>query len=287
MGHTSDVYAVAFSPDGKKVLTGSFDNTAKLWDIETDAIEDKVYLFSLYDVTQAGFQIETSDLPEYRRDSIAYFYKLKQDSIYNEQKNAILESLRSQYDAQMDSLAKAKGLIWNKTSGSFQEKAGTTEGRVENNVIEELEQAISDEPDTTKKYSLYGILIDTLTKRWKIAPEDYADDLANAHSERGWFGFFLKKFSDTENDIRTGISIDSTNKYLNPSLAPALLLQGKYKLAEAEYQKWKDKPFDEQNLPNYRDAFLDDLNTLEKAGIIPKERMKDVQTIRALLMKKE
>jgi WD40 repeat protein/serine/threonine protein kinase len=31
-GHASDVYAVAASPDGKRVATGSYDNTAMLWD---------------------------------------------------------------------------------------------------------------------------------------------------------------------------------------------------------------------------------------------------------------
>jgi len=34
-GHASDVYSVAFSPDGSQVLTGSGDNTAKLWDAAT------------------------------------------------------------------------------------------------------------------------------------------------------------------------------------------------------------------------------------------------------------
>ncbi|MBL7808054.1 MAG: caspase family protein [Saprospiraceae bacterium] len=33
VGHTSVVYAAAFSPDGKTVLTGSADHTAKLWDL--------------------------------------------------------------------------------------------------------------------------------------------------------------------------------------------------------------------------------------------------------------
>ncbi|MBK6996062.1 MAG: hypothetical protein IPH31_14475 [Lewinellaceae bacterium] len=32
-GHTGAVSAVAFSPDGKQVLTGSRDNTAKVWDL--------------------------------------------------------------------------------------------------------------------------------------------------------------------------------------------------------------------------------------------------------------
>jgi len=35
IGHTGAVYSVAFSPGGKRVLTGSSDFTAKLWDAET------------------------------------------------------------------------------------------------------------------------------------------------------------------------------------------------------------------------------------------------------------
>lgn len=34
-GHADAVYAVAFSPDGKYVVTGSFDNTLKLWETAT------------------------------------------------------------------------------------------------------------------------------------------------------------------------------------------------------------------------------------------------------------
>jgi WD40 repeat protein len=34
-GHTSKVVAVAFSPDGTRIATGSFDLTVKLWETET------------------------------------------------------------------------------------------------------------------------------------------------------------------------------------------------------------------------------------------------------------
>jgi WD40 repeat protein len=33
-GHQSIVNSVAFAPDGKSIVTGSFDNTAKLWDLD-------------------------------------------------------------------------------------------------------------------------------------------------------------------------------------------------------------------------------------------------------------
>ena len=34
-GHSSCVYSVAFSPDGKAIVSGSFDESIKMWNPET------------------------------------------------------------------------------------------------------------------------------------------------------------------------------------------------------------------------------------------------------------
>lgn len=35
MGHTDSISTIAFSPDGKYILSGSMDKTLKLWDVST------------------------------------------------------------------------------------------------------------------------------------------------------------------------------------------------------------------------------------------------------------
>ena len=36
-GHAGWVFSVAFSPDGRRVVSGSFDKTVKIWNVETSS----------------------------------------------------------------------------------------------------------------------------------------------------------------------------------------------------------------------------------------------------------
>ena len=38
VGHTDEVKAASFSPDGKKIVTASRDNTSKIWDAATGVL---------------------------------------------------------------------------------------------------------------------------------------------------------------------------------------------------------------------------------------------------------
>jgi WD40 repeat protein len=37
IGHSNEVYGVAFSPDNRRIVTSSIDNTVRVWDVETGA----------------------------------------------------------------------------------------------------------------------------------------------------------------------------------------------------------------------------------------------------------
>ncbi|MEM6967018.1 MAG: hypothetical protein AAF573_19810 [Bacteroidota bacterium] len=148
--------------------------------------------------------------------------------------------------------------------------------------ITRLNQQIQNETDTVKLYQLYTSLCDTL-RTYTQKDTKYEADFSQALNSRAWYGFFLKKFPAVESDIREGMALATKNKYLATNLPPALLLQGKYKEALVAYRKYKDLPFGVQGLPTYKEAFLDDLNAFEKAGIIPPQLEEDVNSIRRML----
>ena len=37
VGHSREVLSVAFSPDGKRVVSGAKDNIVKIWDVESES----------------------------------------------------------------------------------------------------------------------------------------------------------------------------------------------------------------------------------------------------------
>ena len=44
-GHTDRVWSVAFNDDGTKVVSGSWDNTIKVWNVATGEMEGTVFTY--------------------------------------------------------------------------------------------------------------------------------------------------------------------------------------------------------------------------------------------------
>ena len=108
-------------------------------------------------------------------------------------------------------------------------------------------------------------------------------ELAIQYNEIAWYLLQKGAFIEAEQCIRKGLGFDATNVFLPTNLPTSLLLQGKYQEAENAYKVWKNRPFNQQDLPLYKDIFLEDLKTLEKIGVIPNERRIDVEKVRLLL----
>jgi uncharacterized protein YjiK len=69
-GHTSRVLSVAFSPDGKQIVSGSGDNTARLWDATTGA-SLQILKGHIQDITSVAFSADGKQVVSGSRDKTA------------------------------------------------------------------------------------------------------------------------------------------------------------------------------------------------------------------------
>ena len=294
-----EVYAVAISPDGKKIATGGKDKIVRLWDVQTDEIEATTYRFSLYEMHKAGLIIEPEDTPQYIKDSTAFADNIRKDTVEHNKLMAEWKSTpqyKQALEAYEEDLKIKQALEIEKERKRFLDYVAkiTEEATTENqDFVSYLKDEISNVKDGRKGYQLYGVLIDTLESRWadNMSNRDLVNQLVSAYYERAWSGFFRNQFYQSEEDIKAALTLDSTKEYLNLLLPPALLLQGKFQEAKAEYEKWKDKPLNLGGFPTFREAFLQDFITFEDAAVhgivIHNKRKEDVAAIRKLLEKKE
>ena len=134
-----------------------------------------------------------------------------------------------------------------------------------------LNLAYSQTKDYVASYNCGLELIPLIRKNQDAFGSDFAATLSN----QSFNCIFIQKFEESEQNAREALSIDSTQHWIYSNLAASLLFQGKYDEAEAIYRHFKNE---------LKDAFLQDFNDFETAGIIPKERKADVGRIRKMLM---
>ena len=91
---------------------------------------------------------------------------------------------------------------------------------------------------------------------------------------QSFYANVLGKFEEGELHSLEALKVDSTQHLAYTNLAAAYLLQGKYQDAEKLYRQYKSE---------FKEALLTDLDELAKAGVIPSERMADVEKIKKML----
>ena len=85
---------------------------------------------------------------------------------------------------------------------------------------------------------------------------------------------YLGKFKEGYQHSRQALQEDSTFQVSYANIAVSLLMQGKTAEAEQLYRQYKN---------DYRKVFMEHITELEQLGIIPEERKKDVERIKAML----
>lgn len=105
-------------------------------------------------------------------------------------------------------------------------------------------------------------------------PTRYNADVARSYGNLSNHALLMKDFDRAIDLANKGLAIDDSKLFIRANLAAAYLFAGKTALAEEIYKHYK---------PQLHDVFLDDLQQFSSLGIIPKERLADVERIRRLL----
>lgn len=105
-------------------------------------------------------------------------------------------------------------------------------------------------------------------------PSRYKADVARSYGNLSNHAMLMKDFNKAIELANKGLAIDDSKIFIQTNLAAAYLCLGETARAEEIYSRYKSQ---------LHDMFLDDLEVFTTLGIIPKERLADVQRIRHLL----
>ena len=147
----------------------------------------------------------------------------------------------------------------------------------ETNIYKESLSYLADisayERNYTSAYTFHKELL-SLIEQLFITDGIDKGEYASIKTNLSFFANLLCKFKEGELYALEALKVDSTQHMAYTNLAAALLLQGKVEEAEKLYIQYKAE---------LKDGFLSDFAEFERLGVIPEERKKDVERIKAIL----
>ena len=138
----------------------------------------------------------------------------------------------------------------------------------------DLADLYSDITFFSESEKMYKAALDIYIRLAEDNPQVYKQSLTVIYNSLGFVYIFTKQFAQAEKNSNEAIKKDSTNHIAYNYLAAANLLQGKYNDAEKIYIRYKSE---------LKELFLITFEAFADVGIIPAERMADVEKIKKML----
>jgi len=121
-------------------------------------------------------------------------------------------------------------------------------------------------------------------KRWNeliemIRAKVYVPLLAMNYGNLSWYYLCIKEFTQSEQAARQALQLDASQTWVKVNLANALLFQNRFSETEIIYRELMQN---EENENLIKDLW-DDLEKLEKEGVIPENQKDNVEIVRKML----
>ena len=137
-----------------------------------------------------------------------------------------------------------------------------------------LDVLYSKDKDYATAYSYNKELLSLLKANYEGNSATWKSEYCGKLISQSFYANLLGKFEEGELHSLEALKVDSTRHLAYTNLAAAYLLQGKYQAAEKLYRQYKSE---------FKEGLLSDLDELAKTGVIPSERIADVEKIKKML----
>ena len=272
-GHKDAVINAVFAPDGTKILTASWDKTAKLFftpsyinkwinnsNIGILTPSEKAEIDEKDNFDELLLSDNASTVVDYAEWYLSIWDTVKATLLYEK---AIQINPRSFNKRILGNIYKQQGNA-DKYIALFKDEPQVI---IEDSIITMVDTSANSNYQSKLNYYIEkAILYERLLELDSSNLNKY--DAAENYNSIAWYGLLTKDFKKALKAVMRGIELNPSNEYLYSNLTLCYLLTNQYEKAESLYLEYMEKPWSADNTAEtYKDIFLGDIKTLEKAGI--------------------